>query len=86
MPSSPVVPVRTGFLEHVQHSWPLAVIIGGLALYAAIALFSGRFYTNQGTVRRSDDPRRYWTWIARFLVLLLLCLVVLVGSYMLSGA
>jgi hypothetical protein len=59
MPSSPVVPVRTGFLEHVQHSWPLAVIIGGLALYAAIALISGRFYTNQGTVRRSDDPRRY---------------------------
>ena len=85
MPSSRIVPVRTGFFEHVQRSWPLAVIIGGLALYLPIALISGRFYTNQGTVSRSDDPRRYWTRIARFLVLLLLCLVVLVGSYLLSG-
>lgn len=55
-----------------------------LAVSIPIVLIRGDFSTNQGTIHRSVDPTRSWMWVALFLGLLLACLIVLVGSYLLS--
>jgi threonine/homoserine/homoserine lactone efflux protein len=76
--------VKPDFILHLKHNWPLAVIVVGLFVYIPIVLVSGVFFTNQGRIIRSNDPTSYWRWIARLLGLFLICLVVLLGSYLLS--
>jgi hypothetical protein len=73
------------FLDHLQHNWPLAVIVIGLFVYIAITLVTGMFYTNQGRILKSSDPARYWKWVLSFIVLDLSCAVVLLGSFLLSS-
>jgi Mn2+/Fe2+ NRAMP family transporter len=77
--------VTPEFAHHLQHNWPLAVVIVGLLFYLPIVLISGVFFTNQGRILRSKEPSRYWRWVALMLGLFLACLAVLVGSYRLSG-
>jgi threonine/homoserine/homoserine lactone efflux protein len=78
--------VTSEFIQHVRHNWPLALALAGLLFYLPIVLVSGIFFTNQGRVLRSREPRRYWRWVALMSGLFLACLGVLVGSYYLSGA
>lgn len=69
------------FLRHVQHNWPLALIATGLALYLAVVLTGGVFYTNQGSITRAAQPALYWRWVRRFSILVLVSVAVLVVSY-----
>jgi len=77
--------VRANFLLHLQHNWPLAAIALGLLLFVPIVLVTGVFPTNQGRVLRSEDPVGYWRWVAGFVLLLLACSIVLIGSFFLSA-
>jgi hypothetical protein len=77
--------VQADFLLHLQHNWPLAIVALGLLLFIPVVLVTGVFPTNQGSVLRSQDPARYWRWVAGFALLSLACLVVLIGSYFLSA-
>lgn len=77
--------MKPDFIVHLQHNWPLAVVVGGLFLYLPFVLISGVFFTNQGSIIRSIEPARYWHWVRLILGLFLVCLAVLVGSYFLSG-
>jgi hypothetical protein len=77
--------VTDEFIHHLQHNWPLTVVVVGLVFYLPIVLISGIFFTNQGRILRSSEPARYWRWVALMLGLFLACLAVLVGSYGLSG-
>jgi hypothetical protein len=72
------------FLAHLQHNWPLTMIVVGLLIYLPIALITGDFHTNQGRIPRSADPTRYWKWILSFTSLLLACVAVLAGSFVLA--
>jgi hypothetical protein len=72
------------FLAHLQRNWPLTVIIVGLLIYLPIALITGDFYTNQGRIFRSAEPKRYSKWILAFTSLLLACVAVLAGSFVLA--
>lgn len=74
------------FIRHLQHNWPLAMVVVGLFFYLPIVLISGIFFTNQGRILRSKEPTRYWRWVALMLGLCLACLGVLIGSYGLSLA
>jgi threonine/homoserine/homoserine lactone efflux protein len=74
-------PVSAAFIHHLQHNWPLAVVIVGLLFYLPLVLIGGVFFTNQGRIHRSKEPTRFWRWVALMLGLLLACLAVLVGSY-----
>jgi hypothetical protein len=76
--------VNDDFLRHVQHNWPLALIATGLALYLAVVLTGGVFYTNQGSITRAAQPAQYWRWVRRFGVLVVVSVTVLVGSYVLG--
>jgi hypothetical protein len=76
--------VRPDFIAHLQHNWPLAVIVVGLLLYIPIVLVGGVFFTNQGKITRSAEPMRFWRWVALMSGLFLASLVVLFGSYFLS--
>ncbi len=78
--------MRPDFLQHIQHNWPLALAAAGLLVYLPVVLVRGVFSTNQGRVTRADDPVRYWGWVRKFSILLLACLAVLVGSYLLTPA
>jgi threonine/homoserine/homoserine lactone efflux protein len=77
--------VTSEFIRHLEHNWPLAIVVVGVFLYLPIVLVSGVFFTNQGRIRRSTAPTRYWRWVALMSGLFLACLGVLVGSYYLSG-
>jgi hypothetical protein len=76
--------VRPDFIAHLQHNWPLAVVVVGLFLYIPIVLVGGVFFTNQGKIIRSVEPTRYWRWVALMSGLFLASLAVLSGSYFLS--
>jgi threonine/homoserine/homoserine lactone efflux protein len=69
--------VRPDFIAHLQHNWPLAVIVVGLFFYIPIALVGGVFFANQGKIVRSVEPTRYWRWVVRLTGLFLACLVVI---------
>lgn len=71
-------------IEHLKHSWPLALITLCLAVYLVIALLGGTFFTNQRRIARSTDPTRYWRWIRIFATLFVLGATVLIGSYLLG--
>jgi len=71
-------------IQHLQHNWPLALIALALAVYLAIVLVGGTFFTNQGRIERATDPSRYWRWIRIFTTLFVLSVVVLIGSYVLG--
>jgi hypothetical protein len=75
----------TGFLLHLQHNWPLAVVVAGLALFIPAVLLFGVFPSNQGNVVRSLDPITYWRWVRRFVALFVVSSAVLVGSFFLSA-
>ena len=62
-----------GFVAHLQRNWPLTVLVVGIALYLAVCLAIGVFYTNQGLVYRAATPARYWRWVRLFGLLLLGC-------------
>jgi hypothetical protein len=76
--------MKPDIVLHVQHNWPLAIIIVGLLIYLPIVLLSGVFFTNQGRIVRSDNPSLYWRWVCGFIVLLLILLIVFFGSYLLA--
>jgi len=76
--------LKTDFIHHLRGEWPLALVAAGLMLYLPIVLFTGVFYTNQGQILRATDPRGYWRWVRRFMLLLMASLTVLVGSYFLA--
>ena len=71
-------------LLHLKSNWPLAAAAAGLFFYLPVVLVTGVFYTNQGPILRSEEPRRYWRWVALFLLLFLASATVLVGSFLLS--
>jgi hypothetical protein len=73
-------------LAHIKENWLGALVVGGLALYLPIALATGVFYTNQRWIRRSEQPREYWGWMARFAAILLISLAVFAGAYLAKGA
>jgi hypothetical protein len=75
--------MKPDFILHLQHNWPLAIVIAGLLIYLPIVLLGGVFFTNQGRVVRSDNPSLYWRWVWGFIVLLLVLLLVFFGSYLL---
>jgi len=77
--------MQPAFILHLQHNWPLAVIVGGLILYIPIVLLCGVFYTNQGKIVRSQESARYWRWVVLIVGLLLACSAVFFGSYFLSN-
>ena len=77
--------MSASFLFHLQHNWPLAVVVAGLALFIPAVLLFGVFPSNQGNVVRSRDPVTYWRWIRRFVALFVVSSVVLVGSFFLSA-
>jgi hypothetical protein len=72
------------FVSHLKHNWPLLVVVIGLLLYIPVILITGVFYTNQGNILRSNDPERFWRWVIRLIILLVVSSVVLIGSYVLS--
>jgi hypothetical protein len=72
------------FLAHLQQHWPLSVIAAGLLVYIPITLIKGVFYTNQGRIFRSSEPARYWKWVFSFSALHLACVLVLLGSFLVS--
>jgi hypothetical protein len=72
------------FISHMKHNWPLAIVVVGLFLYIPITLITGVFYTNQGNILRSGNPKRYWQWILPLIILFFVSSVVLLGSYALS--
>jgi Mn2+/Fe2+ NRAMP family transporter len=77
-------PMKLTFIEHLRGEWPLVLVAVGMLIYIPVVLVRGVFYTNQGNVLREVDPEGYWRWIRRFLVLLLVCLTVIFGSYYLA--
>ena len=76
--------MRPDFIAHLQHNWPLAVIVVGLIFYIPIVLVGGVFFTNEGKITRSAEPARFWRWVALMSGLFLASLVVLSGLYSLS--
>jgi hypothetical protein len=72
------------FWHHLKINWPLATAALLLLLYLPYVLVSGVFYTNQGSILRSDNPQRYWRWVSGMSVLLGVSLIVLVGTYLLD--
>lgn len=72
------------FVHHLQHNWPLTIVVIGLVIFIPIVLATGVFPTNQGSIRRSHDPDAYWRWVHWFVVLLAASTAVLAGSYLLS--
>lgn len=69
----------------LQHDWPLLTIVAAMSMLVVLALVCGYFPTNQGRIRRTDNPSAYWRWVARFSVLLAVACLALLGSYF-SGA
>jgi hypothetical protein len=78
--------LKLTFIQHLQHNWPLALAAAALLVYLPVVLIGGVFYTNQGPITRQDNPAGYWGWVRKFFVLLLGCLAVLAGSYLLDPA
>jgi hypothetical protein len=76
--------MKPTFIEHLRGEWPLVLAVVGMLIYIPIVLIRGVFYTNQGNFLREVDPEGYWRWVKRFLVLLLVCLLVIFGSYYLA--
>ncbi len=74
------------FVQHLQHNWPLTIIVIGLAIYLPIVLVTGVFPTNQGSIRRSRDRSGYWRWVGGFAVILAVSITILAGSWLLSPA
>lgn len=74
----------SAFLIHLRHNWPLAAAVLVLAVLFAYALLSGVMPSNQGSIRRSQEPDTYWRWLRRLSVLLLVAVAVLVGSFLLG--
>jgi hypothetical protein len=73
--------VKLDFLDHLRHAWPLTLAAALLTVYLPIVLFTGTFYSNQGSIKKVSDPQGYWTWIRRLFALCLVCWVVLIASY-----
>ena len=78
--------LKPDFLGHLRGEWPLVLVAAGLLVYLPIVLLRGVFYTNQGNVLREVEPAQYWRWVRRFIVLLLVCLAVILGSYLLAAS
>ena len=76
--------MKPDFVEHLRREWPLVLVAAGLLVYLPIVLVRGVLTTNQGNVLRDADPAGYWRWVRRFLLLLLACLTVILGSYLLA--
>lgn len=55
-------------------------------MYLVIVLVGGTFFTNQGRIRRSEQPSQYWRWVRIFATLFVLSAAVLIGSYLLGPA
>jgi len=76
--------MRTDFLHHLQHNWPLALVVVGLAVYLPVVLIRGVVVTNQGGIKRSNEPERFRNWVRTLVLLLGVASVVLVGTYFLD--
>ena len=76
--------MKPDFLDHLRHAWPLTLAALLLTIYLPIALLTGTFYSNQGSIRKASNPERYWGWVRRLFVLLLVSWAVLIASYQLK--
>jgi Mn2+/Fe2+ NRAMP family transporter len=72
------------FLHHLRHNWPLALVVVGLAVYLPVVLIRGVVITNQGSIRRSQEPERFRSWVRTLVVLLVVAAAALVGTYFLD--
>jgi hypothetical protein len=76
--------MKPDFLHHLQHNWPLGLVVVALAVYLPVVLIRGVVVTNQGGIKRSDEPERFRSWVRTFAVLLVIAAGVLVGTYFLD--
>jgi len=76
--------VKPDFLHHLRHNWPLALVVLALAVYLPVVLIRGVVVTNQGGIKRSEEPERFRSWVRTFVVLLVIAAAVLVGTYFLD--
>lgn len=78
------LPVKSDLFDHLRHAWPLTLAALLLTIYLPIVLLTGTFYSNQGSIKKDGDPERYWSWVRRCFVLLLVSWSVLIASYQLK--
>ena len=76
--------MKPDFIHHLQHNWPLAVVVVGLAVYLPVVLIRGVVVTNQGGIKRSHEPERFRNWVRTLVVLLVVAAAVLLGTYFLD--